>query len=50
MQKLLRGTPGCAVPIAELAPVDPELRSWVSVNTVQDAERLGISVPGLTDG
>jgi molybdopterin-guanine dinucleotide biosynthesis protein A len=45
LQNLLRAAPGRPVPIAELAPVDPELHSWVSVNTPEDAARLGISLP-----
>ena len=50
MQQVLRASPGRAVPIAELAADDPELRSWASVNTLQDAARLGIALPGRAHG
>ncbi|HYX91968.1 MAG TPA: molybdenum cofactor guanylyltransferase [Myxococcaceae bacterium] len=45
LQALLRGSSGKALPLSELAALDPELRSWVSVNTPEDAERFGVSLP-----
>jgi molybdopterin-guanine dinucleotide biosynthesis protein A len=44
LQKLLRDATGRPVPMAELAALDPPLRSWVSVNTPEDAARHGISL------
>ena len=44
MQSLLRATSGRALPIAEISGLDPDLKSWVSVNTPEDAERFGVSL------
>src|SRR5215216_64292 len=45
LQFLLRASGGRALPMKELAELDPELRSWVSVNTPEDAARYGVSFP-----
>jgi molybdenum cofactor guanylyltransferase len=45
LQSLLRASSGKALPIAELVGMDPELRSWVSVNTPEDAAQFGVSPP-----
>jgi molybdenum cofactor guanylyltransferase len=45
MQILLRVSSGRALPIAEMAALDPDLHSWVSVNTPEEAARYGVSLP-----
>lgn len=45
LRGLLGGSPGRIVPAERLRGVDPDLRSFASINAPEDAERWGVALP-----
>lgn len=47
LRDILAGAVGKTLPIAAFTDLDPELRSWVNVNTPEDVARQGVALPSV---